>query len=347
LKKAVGVEFIKGEQKTTVKNVRKDIVLAAGAFQTPQLLELSGIGNKEILGKHGIETVVDLPGVGENLQDHVCVHSIVEIDSKYETLDILFDPAGQAKHGELYKEKKGILSSVLAAALAFVPSNQFGTDAEVKDWQSQVDANVDSHTLPGLKKQHVLQQRWFADPQQAQAELLQFPGHFPAPGQTPTPGKRYMSFVSALLHPLSRGTVHIASADPLAPPAIDPNYFSNPLDLELLTHILKYTLKVYGTEPFKGAVRAPVMPGADVLQGGDAALREYVKQWCGPVYHPVGTAAMMPMEDGGVVDAELKVYGTSNLRVVDVSIVPMEMSCHTQSIAYAIGEKAANIFRGV
>lgn len=127
-----------------------------------------------------------------------------------------------------------------------------------------------------------------------------------------------MSFVSALLHPLSRGTVHIASADPLAPPAIDPNYFSNPLDLELLTHILKYTLKVYGTEPFKGAVRAPVMPGADVLQGGDAALREYVKQWCGPVYHPVGTAAMMPMEDGGVVDAELKVYGTSNLRVVSV-----------------------------
>lgn len=137
------------------------------------------------------------------------------------------------------------------------------------------------------------------------------------------PGKKYTSLFCALTHPLSRGTVHIASADPLAAPAIDPNYFANEADLDLVVHVVQAALRAYRTAPLSEHVKRPIIPDQATLDKGEEGLREYVKANCGPVYHPVGTAAMMPRADGGVVDPSLKVYGTSNLRVVDVSILPM------------------------
>lgn len=132
----------------------------------------------------------------------------------------------------------------------------------------------------------------------------------------PEPGKRYSTIICLLTHPLSRGNVHLASADPLAAPSIDPNYFSNAADLDLAVHIVEAALTLFKTAPLSETVRAPKMPSADALARGRDGLREFVRENCRPVYHPVGTAAMMPREDGGVVDAELRVYGTSNLRVV-------------------------------
>jgi choline dehydrogenase-like flavoprotein len=117
------------------------------------------------------------------------------------------------------------------------------------------------------------------------------------------------------MHPLSRGTVHIGSSNPLAPPLIDPNYFGNEADLDLLVHITKLTLKLVATPPMAGIVRSHVLPSSDVV-GDKVKLRQYVKENSGPVFHPVGTAAMLPREDGGVVDSELRVYGTNKLRVV-------------------------------
>ena len=136
----------------------------------------------------------------------------------------------------------------------------------------------------------------------------------------PEPGKRYISLVCALSRPLSRGSVHIASADPLVPPRIDPNYFGNEADFELFLHVLRYALKVYATEPFSRYVSEPIMPSRETLERGREGLVAYIKENCRQVYHPVGTAAMMLREDGGVVDSDLKVYGTSNLRVVSPSV---------------------------
>lgn len=132
------------------------------------------------------------------------------------------------------------------------------------------------------------------------------------------PGKRYTSLFCALMHPLSRGTVHITSADPLSPPAIDPNYFANEADLDLVVSIVEFALKLYKTEPMSRHVRKQIIPTEEIIARGKVGLREYVLANCGPVYHPVGTAAMVPQSDGGVVDASLKVYGTTNLRVVSV-----------------------------
>ncbi|KAI0647276.1 GMC oxidoreductase [Trametes meyenii] len=303
---ATGVDFV-NDGNTHHVAARKEVILCAGTFQTPQILELSGIGNEEILKRHEIETLFNLPG------DHVYVHTIHEIDPKYETIDFARDPEEAARQQELYKVQQGYLSSALAILFGFLPAKAFTTDEELKAWEKKVSEAIDSASS-GMKKQLQLQAKWFLDPESAEAELLPFPGFFLPSGLTPAEKTRYSSMVSTLLHPLSRGSVHVASADPSAPPAIDPNYFSNPLDLQMLLAILKFTMKLYETGPFGAAVRKQIAPNAEEC-ASDEALIEYIKNNCGCVYHPIGTAAMLPKEDGGVVDPALKVYGTANVRV--------------------------------
>lgn len=122
------------------------------------------------------------------------------------------------------------------------------------------------------------------------------------------------------MHPLSRGSVHIASADPLAPPAIDLNCFANEADLDVLVHAVEFVLqKLTKTAPLGGHVIQTVVPPKDLVAKGREGLKEYARATCAPSFHPVGTAAMLPREDGGVIDSKLKVYGTSNLRVVSAT----------------------------
>ncbi|TFK61171.1 alcohol oxidase [Pluteus cervinus] len=355
LQRAVGVEFVKDGTITTLTGIRRDVILAGGTFQTPQLLELSGIGNPDVLAKHNIKTVIDLPGVGENLQDHMYVPTVSEVQPHLETIDILWEEGQFAKYmGLYYAEKEGYLSTIPAPGFTLVPLHSLFTDSEREAWQARakVESQVflEKHTHPALRsaveKQLDFQLKWFADRNQVQAEVLNFIGHQPIPGSTPVPGKRYTTLIIAIMHPLTRGSVHLASSDPLAAPAIDPNYFANPADFDLLLQLLKFTLKFYRTAPLGELFKANVLPPPEVAESGDEeALKEWVRQWVGPVYHPVGTAAMLPREDGGVVDPSLKVYGTSNLRVVDASILPFEISCHSQTVVYAVAEKAADIIK--
>ncbi|KIJ36601.1 GMC oxidoreductase [Sphaerobolus stellatus SS14] len=342
LQSANDVVFTVDGSVTTLKNIKGEVILSTGTFQTPQLLELSGIGNRKILEKHGIEALIDLPGVGENLQDHACVPTIVEIDEEYETMEVLLDPTGIHKHEELYKQKQGFFSTVPAPGFIFLPVTAIGSNEEVKSWQSQAQTHISKgmesvlgELKQGLEKQYEIQRRWFGDSNHAQAEVLYYMGHQPIPQPRPVAGKRYASLIAALMHPLSRGSVHIKSSDPLSPPAIDPNYFGNQTDLDLLFHILEFTLKLYSTLPLANKVKSQILPTPDILRSDpemrEASLKEFIKDNVGPVFHPVGTASMLPRSDGGVVDHQLKVYGTANLRV--------ELSCHTQSVAYAVGEK--------
>ena len=148
--------------------------------------------------------------------------------------------------------------------------------------------------------------------------LLNAVGHFPVSGFKSDPDKRYTSLLCACTNPLSRGTVHVSSTDPFIPPTIDQNYLSNPADLEILTHFVKFTMKLFRTEPLSEVVLSTVAPNLKEREVDDneAILNAYARSTLGTVYHPIATASMLPLEDGGVVDSQLKVYGTSNLRIV-------------------------------
>lgn len=153
----------------------------------------------------------------------------------------------------------------------------------------------------------------------------------------PPPGKRYNTLLCALSHPFSRGSVHLGSSNPLEPPIIDPRYFSNSADLEVFARGVDFTLRLWESDVLKGAVKELVVPNGvpkgkwtkpegSVGEGiGEAdvgrleAIKEFIRETVSPVFHPVGTASMLPREDGGVVDADLKVYGTNNVRVVGTS----------------------------
>lgn len=353
LNRATGVELYLDGILRRIEQVRRDVIISCGTLQTPHLLELSGIGNADILSKHGIPVVVNLPGVGENLQDHAGIPTIFEAETPEDTMESLANPELRHKHEELYKQHQGLLSTVPVPAFVFLTTDTIGSKEEIDFWKAQahvqcteVLAKVEPSLRSGLEKQYAVQRRLFTDSTQTQAEIIQFNGHQPNALSKPEPGKKYSTLICMLTHPLSRGTVHLASADPLAPPAIDPNYFANDADMDLVVHIIEKAIQLFKTPPLAAHIKGPKMPPQELLDRGREGLREFIKDNVRPVYHPVGTAAMMPRADGGVVDASLKVYGTTNLRVVDLSIFPMELSCHTQSVAYAVAEKAADIIRG-
>ncbi|KIK64396.1 hypothetical protein GYMLUDRAFT_240943 [Collybiopsis luxurians FD-317 M1] len=357
LQKATGVEFIVHDDEAafgdrqilSIKDVSRDIVLSAGSFQSPQILELSGIGSPDVLAKHGIECIVPLPGVGENLQDHICIRTLAELSEDCETVDELNEPEGMERHRQLYSERKGHLASVSRVAFAFIPLSHLMDSEETSKYLKHATVEQEQERTSSLalnnghKRRSEVLRKWIADDRQAQAEIINHGGH--QASLAPIPGKKYTTFTAVLMHPLSRGTVHISSIDPLAPPEIDPNYFSNEGDLDLLLKALKFTLNLHKTSPLSQLVKELMVPPAESLET-DEKLKEWVRKECRHVYHPVGTLAMIPREDGGVVDSRLRVYGTCNLRVADCSILPLEMACHTQSVAYGIGEKAAEIIGG-
>ncbi|TFK49007.1 alcohol oxidase [Heliocybe sulcata] len=350
LQKATGVSFIK-DGKTLTVAAKREVILSAGSFQTPQILELSGIGNKSRLEPLGIETKVDAPGVGENLQDHAIITTIVEVDPQYETLDMLTDPEHMAAQQKLYGGQQGILAAVPTSMVAFVSGKSLGSVADVRRWEKlasiqaapEIFKETPEPVKRGIEKQYGLVSKWI-DQNSPVAQLIHWNGHLPVPGLTPKPDGRYISIVSTYAHPFTRGTVHITSADPLKQPAIQQNYFANQADLDILSGALRLLLKLYETEPMKGSVVQKVYPtySSDLDK---ATAEKHVKECLGTLWHPVGTAAMSPKADGGVVDSNLLVYGTSNLRVVDCSVIPLIVSANIVTLAYAIGEKAADIIK--
>ncbi|KAH7339723.1 hypothetical protein B0J17DRAFT_656531 [Rhizoctonia solani] len=343
---ATGVEFVhgpEGEETEYIAKVRREVVLAAGVFQSPQLLELSGIGQRRILESVGIPIQVELDGVGENLQDHVYVPTMYEVTPDHETLDVLHEPEVHVREWEKFETKGEGMYAATHSAFSFLPLDTFAEAPEAQRVRASLDNEATRYSSKGGKKLHGLLRDWMAPGAhaQAQAEIIHYPGFFPNPVTRPTPGHRYQSFLAALMHPASRGTSHIISSDALAKPNIDPRYMSAPSDVELLAAAVRFIVRLSKAGPMDSCVIGETM-GA---QSTDEDVKEYVKNKFEPVYHPIGTCSMLPREDGGVVDSQLKVYGTANLRIVDASVIPIHLSCHIQSTIYAIAEKASDIIK--
>lgn len=349
--KATGVEFKAKDGQIYKVNAQHEVVLAAGALKTPQLLELSGVGNKEILSKHNIECLVENPNIGENLQDHGFVSLSWEVADPTTSGDMMRNPEVANMAVQAFMTAKAGPLSTHALSSAFFPlQNQDLSPGSVRDL---LPAHFDNEPVPeALKKQFtVLREQIIApDDCSAQFTLAPFqitPSHEPSPQATFAMKEDgfYVSIVSVLNHPFSRGYVHIQSSDADEAPIINPRTMTHPLDLELHARHTLVLETLRETSPLRELFKED---GRRLHNGGKKVetleeAKEAVKSRYTPHYHVTGTAAMMPKESGGVVDTELKVYGVDGLRIVDASIFPLIPRGNIQTSVFAVAERAAEI----
>jgi choline dehydrogenase len=222
-----------------------------------------------------------------------------------------------------------------------------------------VDEYVEK-SVGGLKKQLELQKKMVSDDHEADLQYT-----FGASGANPSAGEGtaaffdhndpggYAGIMTILTHCFSRGTVHIQSSDPATYPIIDPRYMANPVDVEIISNGLLFTQNISEAAPFSNLLKDNEAGDGKKIQPAwkvdgrltkDVAVK-LVRQTSSTSFHPVGTCAMLPKEDGGVVDPNLKVYGTKNLRVVDASVFPLNVRGNIASLVYAIAERASDLIK--
>lgn len=355
---AKGVHYVKDGQPYVVQALR-EVIISAGVFNSPKILELSGIGSRDLLERQGIQTVIENPNVGENLQDHLFSGVFYEVQDFVKTKDDFMrgDKEGiGAAMVDYQTQKSGTFTVGGNYSGALLPLPDFSHPETGPAELAMVLKMIPSEPNPGYPfsgelATHV--KSILQDPAEAtggyfsflaQADLKSSEGE----AQKQMPGN-YLTIAVGLMNPLSRGSSHIASADPIIPPTIDPRYLTHPLDLELLARHTRFIETIAASEPLAsmlkpGGNRSPDLPG-DLRKVPLEKVKEYVKSHCKSTFHPTSTCAMMPREKGGVVDARLRVWGTKNLRIVDASIIPISPRGNTQSTVYAIAERAADLIK--
>jgi choline dehydrogenase len=275
----------------------REVILAAGAFGSPQLLMLSGIGPAEQLRAHGITVEVDAPAVGENLQDHPFNTVVCEVEA---------DSLGDAEHPRYLAEwllrRSGPLTSSVAEAFAFV------------------------RTRPGLPAPDV--QYHFAPAYFVDHGAEEFDGHA-------------ITLGPVLITPKSRGRLTLRSSDPAEKPRIVTNSLAEPEDVAAMLEGMRIARELIATEPLRSVVRREIFPG---LSSGD--LEDDLRRRVELLYHPVGTCRM-GTDDGSVVDEQLRVRGIDGLRVADASIMPLIPGGNTNAPCIMIGERAADLVKGL
>jgi choline dehydrogenase len=300
-KRCWGVQVWDGHEMLTVR-AKCEVVLSAGAIGSPQILQLSGIGDSALLAKHGIDTVVDSKGVGANLQDHLQIRSVYEV-SGVKTLNTMASTTwGKAKIALEYAFKR-------TGPMSMAPS-QLG--AFTKSDPSQTDANIEYHVQP-------LSLDAFGEPLHS-----------------------FNAFTASVcnLNPTSRGTVQIKSANFADAPAIAPNYLSTDADRQVAADSLRVTRRIVGQEALAKYAPKEIKPG--VQYESDADLARLAGDIATTIFHPVGTTKMGADDDAmAVVDSKLRVRGVTHLRVVDAGVMPLITSGNTNSPTLMIAEKAA------
>ena len=303
-RRAAGVEVQMRGARTQIR-ARREVLLCAGALQSPQILMLSGIGPGAQLQQHGIGVLHDLPGVGANLHDHVDVVQVVNAPQLTELFGLSFTGAFNAIQGmlEWHRSRSGMLTTNFAEAGGFI--------------KSQPD-----EALPDLQLHFVI------------GKLIDH-------GRKPTVGHGYSCHV-CLLRPKSRGSLTLASADPFAAPAIDPNFLAERDDIERLVRGFRLMRGILN-QPALAAFRGRELAASAGAQS-DAQIEAFIRDHADTIYHPVGSCRM-GRGAMDVVDAALRVHGLQGLRVIDASIMPSIVGGNTNAPVIAIAEKAADLIK--
>jgi choline dehydrogenase-like flavoprotein len=303
--RATGMQYVQNGKQGSVQ-ARREVILAAGAIFSPQLLMLSGIGDKAELAAKGIDCVKHLPGVGKNLQDHLDV-MVVQQSRKWVSYN--FGPGNVLKGpwllGRYLARRDGMFSTNGAEACGFIKSDA-----------SQPIPDLQFHFTPAKLKDH--------------GRNISF-----------LMGQGYSLHVCNL-RPKSRGSVSLQGPDPLQPPAIHANYLSDPDDLAKMVKGVKHARKILAQaamDPYRGD---ECLPGQAVQS--DADIAQFIREYAETIYHPVGTCKM-GVDDMAVVDPALRVMGVAHLRVVDASIMPTLVGGNTNAPTIMIAEKAVDMIK--
>lgn len=312
---------------------RKEVILAAGTFNTPQILELSGIGNPHILERYGINTVCANPAVGENLQDHIRAGLSFEVTDDVPARR----PVPTEEDRKEYKENRsGLLAENGAFMFSYTPLTPFLTQKERDNLENLLDKHLKDDVIlsPFTRKRNGFIRKAIESANEATA--VSFLSRAP---YVESEEGNFVSMNSMLSHPFSVGSVHITSDDPQTKPKIDFNYHSHPLDLEIHARHMQALNRLAKTEPFAsylvpGGRRLPKSYSEDTIDDYKEVVRAYAKT----NYHPCGTCSL-----SAVVNSRLNVKGVRNLRIVDASIMPIIPRGNILATVYAVAERAADI----
>ena len=305
--KAVGVEIYIGKNSSEKIFCNKEVILCAGAIQSPQLLKVSGIGPKEELKKFNIELIKDLPAVGENLKDHVWTGT--SDFSKINGLNTIIKKTGFVNNlFQYFRKKESLLNYSIIETTTFFKSSE---DKIIPDLQF--------HFSP-----------------------LHMGNDYKADLYNPfsLPTTNGYTILAILLHPESSGNILLQSNDSRMAPLIQPNFLSKENDVKRLLVGLKKAMAIMDSSNFD-EVRLKKMNWPP-RNSSDEVLVEHIKKTLETLYHPVGTCRM-GNEENSVVNDKLQVHGIENLRVADASIMPEIISGNTNAACIMIGEKAADL----
>ena len=301
-RRATGIELMSRDGTGTFVTARREVLLSAGAIGSPQILQLSGVGPGELLRRHGIAPVHELPGVGENLHDHLQLRMIYQVSGAVtlnQRANSIFGKIAMALEYLLFKT--GPLT---------MPPSQLGAFA--RSDPAQPSANIEWHVQPlSLDK--------FGEPLHSFAAI------------TPS---------VCNLRPTSRGHVRIKSADPLAHPAIQPNYLATAEDRKVAIDSIRFTRRIMSAPALARYRPEEYKPG--VRYQSDEELSKVAGDLGATIFHPVGTCKM-GQDPLAVVDDRLRVHGIAGLRVVDASIMPRITSGNTNAPTVMIADKAADM----
>jgi len=300
--RAVGVAYRSGSAVHEIRAAR-EVILSAGTLQSPQILQLSGIGPADHLRSLGIPVIADSPEVGENLQDHYQMRLILRLNRRLSLNDDVRNPLKLMQMGAQWLlAGKGPLT---------VGAGQVG------------GAACTPH----------------ADHGRPDVQFNVMPLSVDKPG---TPLHRYSGFTASVwqCHPASRGLVRITSDDPLASPQVAPRYFDRDIDRKTIVEGVKILRQIHDQPVFRELWRQEVVPGT--AASSDADIWEAVRRMGGTVFHPVGTCRM-GADSHSVVDPRLRVRGVEGLRVIDASVMPKITSANTNAPTLMIGDKGASL----
>lgn len=304
---ASGIEYEKDGARHGVRAAR-EVILCAGAIQSPQLLELSGVGDPARLRSFGIPVVAPLSAVGENVIDHLQLRCTYETRLPITINDVMRSPLRRMLVGLQYVlTRKGLMAGTSSTAHAITRTS---------DDLERADVMIRIYHISGKDRY----------------------SRSPGAGIDPFPG---FSIGGFQLHPHSRGSIHIASADAKAYPNIEPNYFTDERDRATGLAMLKLIRRVASQEAMRSVIVRESRPGMAVTD--DAELLDYARGCGQTAWHTVGSCRMGTSARDSVVDSRLCVHGVARLRVADASVMPTIASSNTNAPSIMVGEKAADL----